>query len=189
MPSGSTNRATLKPALQSDPTLPGYYRIKNHLLIASLCDSWDEADEHIEAAEVQYALCMKDARAREDANALKALEKLRAEFDMLKELRREYLMAQGVYEGVVDESPYDTSDSEDAEQEEAEAEDLVGFEDSKAVSQAENEREVIADTMRLPIRTTTNEDIDKPGKIAPAINVVAPPEPTATVEAPKAQGT
>ncbi|OAL47506.1 hypothetical protein IQ07DRAFT_633850 [Pyrenochaeta sp. DS3sAY3a] len=141
-----------------DPTLPTLYMIRNCLLVACACETWDEGDVYRRAAEEMYNGQFEEATQKCDKDALEALEILRSNLDecndsldaLLSEetgiwisdgyAEREEMLAE------MDSDEFDTYDS-DTELE---------MEEQNAVREVENNDEFAAESMTLPIRETTS---------------------------------
>ncbi|KAL6711642.1 hypothetical protein ACN47E_004576 [Coniothyrium glycines] len=141
----------------TDPTLPPFYIIKNCILLACALDDWNEADGWRLSAEQSYRTTLDEATRKQDLNSLLALSDLRKELDELYEFRMEDLTGMTREErdmcGMEDDMHLD---EEDTAMQEYDDEDLAGIdlEDAEAVAKVENEMEVAAEHIRVPIRST-----------------------------------
>ncbi|KAI8942960.1 hypothetical protein NX059_000999 [Plenodomus lindquistii] len=139
----------------TDPTLPPFYIIKYCIVLACAHDTWDKADGWRRSAEHMYQTCLDNATRKQDTSSLETLSDLRMELDELHEFRMEDMTGMTKEErdscGVEDNSERGQVDVMDYD------EDLAGvdFEDSAAVAEAENDVEVAAERIRLPIRSAS----------------------------------
>ncbi|KAJ8109619.1 hypothetical protein OPT61_g7327 [Boeremia exigua] len=73
----------------NDPTLPPYYVIKYHILVACALDDWRDADIFLNAAERAYRLTLLKLTNEGDDESLKLLKGLAKELKTLKQYREE----------------------------------------------------------------------------------------------------
>jgi hypothetical protein len=140
--------------------LPPYYVIRNCILIACALDDWREADVYRLAAEQSYDTTLKVATQYKDKESLEALQDLREELDELDSFRREDLTALADAQRAelpYDDMEIDEDNDEDMENERME-EEYEAAAEQEAVADAENDVEVAAEALRLPIRPVGGSD-------------------------------
>jgi hypothetical protein len=76
-------------SLDSDPTLPLYYAIKNSILIACALDDWRDADIFRGIAESIYQKTLSKATSEHDEDSLELLKDVAIELKQLNEYREE----------------------------------------------------------------------------------------------------
>jgi molybdopterin-guanine dinucleotide biosynthesis protein len=160
-----------------DPSLPPYFHIRYHIMIASAMDNWDDADYHRLVAEQAWSTTRRNATAKRDHNSLKALEDLRDELDQLEGFKHQDFakyVGDGDMEEDDDMEEYDDM-QEDDDMEMAmdgfEDEDSLGSEDAVAVSETGDQDEVDVKTLVLPIRSASEHEISGTDPPPPILNV------------------
>jgi hypothetical protein len=115
------------------------------------------------------------------------LQDLRTELDQLNEFRLQDITALADAEiGMADMDTFMDDEEMDYDVEEMDFDDVTAFEEQEAVTLAENEDEVAAETMFLPIRAAG--DVSGPeATTAPALNIIPPVEDTTTSPTPNKQ--
>jgi hypothetical protein len=118
------------------------------------------------------------------------LQDLRTELDQLNEFRRQDITALADAEiGMADMDTFMDDEEMDYDVEEMDFDDVTAFEEQEAVTLAENEDEVAAETMFLPIRAAgdVSDPTNPEATTAPALNIIPPVEDTTTSPTPNKQ--
>jgi hypothetical protein len=140
----------------SHPTLPPFYIIRNRILIACAAENWDEGEKYRRGAEEMYEGQFEMATQNRDTDALEDLEMLRGELDRCKDLLDEVFFEET---GIKVSDGYAERDEMLAAMDADEFDTYtpnpeLEMEEQNAVTEVEDNDEVAAESMTLPIRET-----------------------------------
>lgn len=140
----------------SHPTLPPFYIIRNRILIACAAENWDEGEKYRRGAEEMYEGQFEMATQNRDTDALEDLEMLRGELDRCKDLLDEVFFEETgikVSDGYAERE--EMLAAMDADEFDTYTPNLeLEMEEQNAVTEVEDNDEVAAESMTLPIRET-----------------------------------